>query len=111
FVTPILLAALGGAICERSGVFNIALEGMMLAGAFAAVMGAFATGSPYAGAFAAAMAGIFLATVFAEFSLRRGGDPIVVSIAINLLAFGMTTFLLHAVSKTAGAFNDPSITG
>ena len=41
FVTPILLAALGGALCERAGVFNIALEGFMLAGAFAAVLGAY----------------------------------------------------------------------
>ncbi len=53
FVTPILLAALGGAICERAGVFNIGLEGMMLTGAFFAVVGAYFSGSPYVGAFAA----------------------------------------------------------
>ena len=58
FVTPILLAALGGALCERAGVFNIALEGFMLAGAFAAVLGAYFSGSPYVGALAAMLAGI-----------------------------------------------------
>ena len=111
FVTPILLAGLGGAVCERAGVFNIGLEGMVLAGAFAAVLGAFFAGSPYVGALAAIAAGIFMAAVFAEFNLRRGGDAIVVSIAINLLAAGLTTFLLRAVFDLAGTFSDPRIAG
>lgn len=111
FVTPILLAALGGAICERAGVFNIALEGFMLTGAFAAVLGSYFTGSPYAGALAAMLAGIAMGLVFAEFNLRRGGDAIVVSIAINILAAGITTFLLRAIFDVTGAFNDPGIIG
>ncbi len=111
FVTPILLAGLGGAVCERAGVFNIGLEGMMLAGAFAAVIGAFFAGSPYVGALAAILAGMFMAAVFAEFNLRRGGDSIVVSIAVNLLAAGLTTFLLRAVFDVAGTFSDPRIAG
>lgn len=111
FVTPILLAGLGGAMCERAGVFNIGLEGMMLAGAFAAVLGAFFAGSPYAGALAAMLAGMFMAAVFAEFHLRRGGDSIVVSIAINLLAAGLTTFLLRAIFDVAGTFSDLGIAG
>jgi simple sugar transport system permease protein len=111
FVTPILLAALGGAVCERAGVFNIGLEGMMLTGAFFAVLGAYFTGSPYGGALCAVLAGMALGAVFAEFNLRRGGDAIVVSIAINLLAAGITTFLLRAVFDVAGAFNDPAIAG
>lgn len=111
FVTPILLAALGGAVCERAGVFNIGLEGMVLAGSFAAVLGAFFAGSPYAGALAAMGAGIFMAAVFAEFNLRRGGDSIVISIAINLLAAGLTTFLLRAIFDVAGTFSDPRIAG
>jgi len=111
FVTPILLAALGGAICERAGVFNIALEGFMLTGAFAAVLGSYFTGSSYAGALAAMLAGIAMGLVFAEFNLRRGGDAIVVSIAINILAAGITTFLLRAIFDVTGAFNDPGIIG
>lgn len=111
FVTPILLAALGGAICERAGVFNIGLEGMMLTGAFFAVLGAYFGGSPYVGALAAMLAGAAMGAVFAEFNLRRGGDPIVVSIAINLLAAGLTTFLLRAIFDVAGAFRDAGIAG
>ncbi|WP_274627047.1 ABC transporter permease [Arvimicrobium flavum] len=111
FVTPILLAALGGAICERAGVFNIGLEGMMLTGAFFAVLGAYFGGSPYLGALAAILAGMAMGAIFAEFNVRRGGDAIVVSIAINLLAAGITTFLLRAIFDVAGAFRDPAIAG
>jgi len=111
FVTPILLAALGGALCERAGVFNIALEGFMLTGAFAAVLGAYFFGSPYAGALAAIIAGIAMGLIFAEFNLRRGGDPIVVSIAVNILAAGLTTYLLRSIFDVTGAFNDPAIVG
>ncbi len=111
FVTPILLAALGGALCERAGVFNIALEGFMLTGAFAAVLGAYFAGSPYIGAFAAVLCGVAMGLIFAEFNLRRGGDPIVVSIAINILAAGLTTYLLRAIFDVTGAFSDPGIVG
>ncbi|MDW6023642.1 ABC transporter permease [Mesorhizobium sp. BAC0120] len=111
FVTPLLLAGLGGAICERAGVFNIGLEGMMLTGAFAAVVGAYFAGSPYIGALAAALAGAAMGLVFAEFNLRRGGDSIVVSIAINLLAAGITAFLLRVIFKVTGTFNSPDIAG
>lgn len=109
FVTPLLLAGLGGAVCERAGVFNIALEGMMLTGAFAAVAGAFFTGSPWAGALAAAAAGAAAGLVFAAFNLRRGGDPVVVSIAVNLLAAGLTAFLLRLLFGVSGSFGDPAI--
>ena len=111
FVTPILLAALGGALCERSGVFNIALEGFLLAGAFAAVLGSYFSGSAYVGAVAAMAGGIAMGLVFAEFNLRRGGDAIVVSIAVNLLAAGLTTYLLRAIFHVTGAFSNPAIVG
>lgn len=111
FLTPLLLAGLGGAICERAGVFNIGLEGMMLTGAFAAVVGAYFAGSPYIGALAAALAGVAMGVIFAEFNLRRGGDAIVVSIAINLLAVGLTTFLLRVIFDVSGTFNSPDIAG
>lgn len=111
FLTPLLLAALGGALCERAGVFNIGLEGMMLTGAFAAVVGAFFAGSPYIGALLAAGAGAVMGLIFAEFNLRRGGDSIVVSIAINLLAAGLTAFLLRVIFDVTGAFTSPDVIG
>lgn len=111
FLTPILLAALGGALCERAGVFNIGLEGFILMGAFCAVLGAFFFGSPWMGALTAMAGGVVMALIFAEFHLRRPGDPIVVSIAINLLAAGLTIYLLTAIFGASGAFRDPAIRG
>jgi simple sugar transport system permease protein len=111
FVTPILLAALGGLICERVGVFNIALEGLMLTGAFAAVVGSFYTGSAVGGVLTAILAGVALAAIFGGFAITLRGDMIVLGIAINLLAAGLTVFLLRTIFGVKGAFQDPSIQG
>lgn len=111
FVTPLLLAALGGALCERAGVFNIALEGFILVGAFAAVVGSYASGSSFVGVLSACLGGVLMGLIFAEFSVRQRADAIVVSVALNLLALGVTTFLLRAVIGVSGAFRDTSIVG
>ena len=111
FVVPVLLAALGGALCERAGVFNIALEGFVLVGAFAAVAGSWWAQSAGVGVLFACLGGMGMGLLFAEFSVRRGGDAIVVSVALNLLAIGLTTFLLRALFGVSGAFRDPRITG
>ena len=66
---PILLASLGGAICHRAGVFNIALEGFILMGAFAAVLGSFMLGHVFWGVLCAILAGIFMGLLFAEFHI------------------------------------------
>ena len=111
FVTPILLAALGGLICERVGVFNIALEGLLLTGAFAAVVASFYTGSAFAGALFAALAGAAVALIFAYLAISLRGNMIVLGIATNLLASGMTVFLLRSMFGVKGAFSDPRIAG
>lgn len=110
FTAPLLLAALGGLLCERAGVFNIALEGLMLAGAFAAVAGSYASGS-IAGVFWAVLAGGALAAVLAVFAVGLDADEIVAGIALNLLATGLTVFLLRAIFGVKGAFRDPRIEG
>ena len=106
---PILLASLGGAICHRAGVFNIALEGFILMGAFAAVLGTFMLGHVFWGVLSAIIAGVFMGLLFAEFHLRRPGDAIVVSIALNLIGLGLTTYLLRAVLGVSGVFQDEAL--
>jgi len=106
---PILLASLGGAICHRAGVFNIALEGFILMGAFAAVLGSFMLGHVFWGVLCAIVAGIFMGLIFAEFHLRRPGDAIVVSIALNLIGLGLTTYLLRSVLGVSGVFQNEAI--
>jgi simple sugar transport system permease protein len=88
--TPLALASLGELIAERSGVLNIGIEGMMLAGAFAAFASGAATGSVAIGCGAALLAGAALAALFGLFVLGRGADPIVCGTGLNLLALGLT---------------------
>jgi simple sugar transport system permease protein len=109
FVAPILLAALGGTLCQRVGVFNIALEGMMLGGAFAAVAASYAAGSALAGVAAAMLAGMLVGALFAAASVWKRGDAIVVGIALDILASGVTIFALRALFGVRGAFDDPRI--
>jgi len=95
--TPLLFAALGGVLSERSGVVNIALEGKLLAGAFAAAVAAHATGSPLAGVAAAMAAGAFVGALHALFCVVLRGDQIVVGVALNLLVVGATQFLMNVL--------------
>jgi ABC-type uncharacterized transport system permease subunit len=111
FVTPVLLAALGGALCERAGVFNIGLEGLMLTGAFAAVVGSFFGGSAASGVLLAIVAGAAMGALFSLFVVTLRADDIVVGIGINILAAGLTVFLLRAFFDVRGAFQDPTLQG
>jgi ABC-type uncharacterized transport system permease subunit len=88
--TPLVIAALGELVAERSGVLNIGIEGMMLGGAFAAFAVGVASGSLALALVAGALAGGVLAALFAAFVLGRGADPIVCGAALNLLALGAT---------------------
>lgn len=108
---PILLAALGGLVCERAGVFQISLEGLMLVGAFFAVAGSFFAGSATAGVVTAMVVGALLSLVLAYGSVSRNGDPIVLGVAINLLALGLTSFLITQLFGVRGTFQDPGIVG
>ncbi len=93
--TPLALAAIGGTICERSGIVNIALEGMMLTGAFFGVVAALATGSPWIGVLAAVVAGTVLAAIHAFASITLRTDQVVSGTAINILALGLTGFFME----------------
>ena len=86
--TPILLAALGELLVERTGVLNIGVEGMMLGGAFAAALCAATTGSVLWGCVAAAVVGMLLGLLFALAAIRLAADQIVVGAAILALTAG-----------------------
>ncbi len=97
-----LLPALGGVLSERSGVVNIAMEGMMLTGAFAAVVADLAWGNPWAATVIAMLAGGFMALIHAVVSIRFRADQIISGIAINIFAAGVTTFLLNKIYGLQG---------
>ncbi len=94
FAALLLLPALGGVISERSGVVNIAMEGMMLTGAYAGVMTALATHSVIFGVAGAMIAGGLMALVHAIVSINFKANQIVSGIAINIAALGLTNYLL-----------------
>ena len=101
--TPLILAALGGLFSERSGVINIALEGMMLAGAFTAAAVTYATGSPYVGLVAGMAAGMLIAAIHAVACIRYQADQVVTGTAINILMLGMPAFLSGAFFLSSGS--------
>jgi len=102
FGALLLLPALGGLISERSGIVNIAMEGMMLTGAYAGVMSALATQSVFGGLVGAMVAGGLMALVHAFVSINFKANQIVSGIAINLAALGLTNFLLFVQTGGQG---------
>ena len=109
--TPILLAALGGLICERVGVFNIALEGLMLFGAFFGIWGVWLVGSPWAGAGIAIVLTSILAFIFAVLVVKFHSDPTITALGINMLAEGVTTFSMKLVFGDQGSIHSSQIVG
>jgi ABC-type uncharacterized transport system permease subunit len=106
YATPLTFAAIGGIFCERSGVVNIALEGMMLAGAFFGILAAQKTGSWELGLLAAMGAGAGLALIHAVFSIHLRADQIVSGTAINFLALGVTGYFFVDVYGQEGTPED-----
>jgi general nucleoside transport system permease protein len=101
--TPLILAALGGLFSERSGVINIALEGMMLAGAFTAAAVTYAAGNPFVGLVAGMLAGMLIAAIHAVACIRYRADQVVTGTAINILMIGMPAFLSGAFFLSSGS--------
>jgi simple sugar transport system permease protein len=106
---PYACAGLGGVLCERSGVVNIALEGTMLASALASIAVHVATGSALSGVAAGIATGATIGLVHATLTVRTRIDAIVSGLAINLAAAGGTRFLLRALYGSSS--NSPSVTG
>lgn len=90
--TPILFAALGEAVAQRSGVLNVGIEGIMLVGAFVGVYAAFVTGSPWLGFLLAMLAGVVLAALHALLCIYMRLDQIVAGIGLTVLGLGLSGF-------------------
>jgi len=90
---PLILGAMSGLLCERSGVINIAIEGQLLSGAFAAALIASAFGGLWVGLIAASLAGGLIAALLAVFAITFLVDQIILGVVLNVLALGMTDYL------------------
>ena len=106
WATPLTFAAIGGMICERSGVVNIGLEGMMLSGAFFGALGADKFSSWAMGLLCAGVAGGAFALVHAYMSIHLRADQIVSGTAINFLALGVTGYFFIQVYGANGTPGD-----
>ncbi|MDQ0733948.1 ABC transporter permease [Arthrobacter agilis] len=105
---PLIFGSLSGVLCERSGVVNIAIEGQLLFGAFAAAVAASLSGSAFVGLLAAAVAGVLVSLVLAVFSIRYVVNQVIVGVVLNVLVSGLTGFLFSAVlSEDAERWNSP----
>ncbi len=116
---PIMLGALTGVICSRSGVINIAIEGQLLLGAFTAAIVASGTGSLWLGLLSGALAGMLVGALLAAFAIGYRVDQVVLGVVINLLILGLTGFLYDSLlvpyqntlnsPNTFGAFKIPAL--
>lgn len=94
---PLVFGSLSGVLCERSGIVNIAIEGQLLIGAFAAAVGATVTRNVYAGLAAAAIAGALVSLVLAVVSIKYLVNQIIVGVVLNVLVVGLTNFLFSTL--------------
>lgn len=107
--TPLVYASLGGLFSERAGIVNIALEGMMLTGAFSGVLATYGTGSPWLGVLASVLAGGLLGLLHALLTVKFSGNQIVSGTGINLFALGFTAYMSQIVWGSRGA--SPNVQG
>lgn len=106
---PYLFAASGGVVAERAGIVSLTLEGFMLSGAFAAVLGTNYSGSPWVGVLTGIFGGLVFALIHAVATIRYRADQIVVGVAINLMAIGVTRFFLKLFFDSSS--NSPRVAG
>ena len=106
---PYLFAAAGGVVAERAGIVSLTLEGFMLTGAFSAALGSFYSGSAWVGVLCGIGGGLLFGLIHAVASIRFRADQIVVGIAINILAVGITRFFLELAFDSSS--NSPRVPG
>lgn len=106
---PYLFASAGGVVSERAGLIALTLEGYMLIAAFCAALGSYFGGGPWAGVLAGIGGGVATALLYGLCSIRYRANQVVVGIAINLLAIGLTRFFLRLVFDSSS--NSPRVGG
>lgn len=100
--TPLFIASLGGVYCERVGIVNVGLEGMILSGAFMAVVGSYYTGSAWMGVLVAVGTGALLGILHSFICIKLQAEHVISGVAINILASSMTVFLLEVLFGNKG---------
>jgi len=106
---PILLAALGGLVTQQVGIINIALEGFALLGAFATISFSYFFGNTWLGVLSGVLTSSLLSLVFGLLIIKYKTDEIITGIGINILASGITLFLLKAIFNVTGAFSSEKV--
>jgi general nucleoside transport system permease protein len=109
--TPILLAALGGMFSQQANVLNVALDGMMLMGAFASISIGALTHNAFIAVIAAAVTGLVIALVFGLLTLYLGADLLITGIGLVILTGGLTVLLLSTIYHTAGSYSPSHFPG
>jgi ABC-type uncharacterized transport system permease subunit len=102
---PLILGALAGCLCERSGVINIAIEGQLLFGAFTAAIVASAFGGLWVGLVAGSLAGGLVGVLLAVFAISFLMDQIVLGVVLNVLVLGMTDYLYDRLMSQNPNYN------
>ena len=107
--TPVILVGLGCLMTDHVGIMNIGVDGMMLVGAFMAVLGSYFFSSWAMGLLFAVLAGVLLGLFYGLFVVKFKSDEFIIGVALNSFAGGLTVFLLRTIFGVKGAFSDPGI--
>lgn len=107
--TPILLVTLAAAICSKVKIFNIAMEGTMLTGAFFSIVANYFTGSVFLSVLAGVVSSMLISALVGFCVIKLKASAVVVGMAVNTMMGGVTTYLMYLIFKTKGVFSDPSL--
>lgn len=108
---PLLYCSLAAAICTKAQVFNIAMEGLMMASAFFSIVANFYTHSVWIALLAGVASSVVLALTLGFFIIRLKASPVIAGMALNTMMGGATTYLMYVFFGTKGVFTDPSLVG
>ncbi len=107
--TPVIITGLGNMFSERAGIMNLGAEGMMITGAFTAILGTYLTGNPWVGVLCGMLGGALMSSIHSLISVEFGGLQNISGLGINMLAAGCTDFFVRAIFKNSMSPMMPSI--